>query len=237
MTNEVKKEVEKSLTILGEEIAERQEQIELIKNIDFSKPIDEETWHKICETPLRSSDILAVLVKNTFPLATNIVVHCNYVYFEISGFSIQIPTSRAIGINVSLDWYERNKKKPTAIYHNESTYIMKKYFEAVDRKAGWYELAKLRIRHRGKLDLFIKWWFKYKWKPVHREQWEEVFAVDEKNYEARVKLYYAKQKLMRTKCEMLVNVILPIIDEFSTVHRAYNQSGLTIADLRNYENI
>ena len=237
MTNEVKKEVEKSLTILCEEIAERQEQIELIKNIDFSKPIDEETWHKICETPLRSSDILAVLVKNTFPLATNIVVHCNYVYFEISGFSIQIPTSRAIGINVSLDWYERNKRKPTAIYHNESTYIMKKYFEAVDRKAGWYELAKLRIRHRGKLDLFIIWWFKYKWKPVHREQWEEVFAVDEKNYEARVKLYYAKQKLMRTKCEMLVNVILPIIDEFSTVHRAYNQSGLTIADLRNYENI
>lgn len=237
MTNEVKKEVEKSLTILGEEIAERQEQIELIKNIDFSKPIDEETWHKICETPLRSSDILAVLVKNTFPLATNIVVHCNYVYFEISGFSIQIPTSRAIGINVSLDWYERNKSKPTAIYHNESTYIMKKYFEAVDRKAGWYELSKLRIRHRSKLDLFIKWWFKYRWKPVHREQWEEVFAVDEKNYEARVKLYYAKQKLMRTKCEMLVNVILPIIDEFSTVHRAYNQSGLTIADLRNYENI
>lgn len=237
MTNEIKKEVEKSLTILGEEISEKQEQIELIKSIDFSKPIDEETWHKICETPLRSSDILAVLVKNTFPLATNIVVHCNYVYFEISGFSIQIPTSRAMGINVSLDWYERNMRKPTAIYHNESTYIMKKYFEAVDRKAGWYELAKLRIRHRGKLDLFIKWWFKYRWKPVYRKQWEEVFAADEKNYEARVKLYYAKQKLMRTKCEMLVNVILPIIDEFSTIHRAYNQGGLTIADLRNYENI
>ena len=121
MTNEIKKEVEKSLAILGEEISEKQEQIELIKSIDFSKPIDEETWHKICETPLRSSDILAVLVKNTFPLATNIVVHCNYVYFEISGFSIQIPTSRAMGINVSLDWYERNMRKPTAIYHNEST--------------------------------------------------------------------------------------------------------------------
>lgn len=57
-----------------EAIQENEEEINKLKNqnkfmqtIDFSKPVDEETWHKICETPLRTSQLLGILVKNTFP--------------------------------------------------------------------------------------------------------------------------------------------------------------------------
>ena len=86
-------DVSDAIKELNREIDETQNKIAIVKSIDFSKPVTEKQWHTICETPLRSSDLLAVLVKNTFPLAENIVVHCNYVYFDMLGFKVQIPTS------------------------------------------------------------------------------------------------------------------------------------------------
>ena len=68
--------VEESIKDLQEDIAEKQNQIELIKNIDWNSPVNEETWHQICDTPLRISDLLGVLVKNIFPEAENINVGC-----------------------------------------------------------------------------------------------------------------------------------------------------------------
>ena len=71
---------------IDENISELILQKEILQNLDFSKPVDEEIWHKLCETPLRNSDLLGVLVKNIFPLAEDIKVHCNYVYFNLLGF-------------------------------------------------------------------------------------------------------------------------------------------------------
>ena len=59
--------VEEAIKDLQEDITEKQNQIELIKNIDWNKPVNEETWHQICDTPLRTSDLLGALVKNIFP--------------------------------------------------------------------------------------------------------------------------------------------------------------------------
>ena len=64
--------VEEAIKDLQEDITEKQNQIELIKNIDWNKPVNEETWHQICDTPLRTSDLLGFLVKNIFPEAENI---------------------------------------------------------------------------------------------------------------------------------------------------------------------
>lgn len=95
-----------------EEINKLKSQNAFMQTIDFSKPVDEETWHKICETPLRTSQLLGILVKNTFPEAEDIIVHCNYVYFTLLGFKVQIPTSRSQGINVDADWYKRDRGTP-----------------------------------------------------------------------------------------------------------------------------
>ena len=62
-------EVRKALAKIQNNIDELNKQKELIKNIDFSKPINEEKWHEICKTPLRSSDILCVIIRNIFPQA------------------------------------------------------------------------------------------------------------------------------------------------------------------------
>lgn len=131
---------------LNREIDETQNKIAIVKSIDFTKPVTESQWHTICETPLRYSNLLAVLVKNTFPLAENILVHCNYVYFDMLGFKVQIPTSRCQGINVDTSWYRKDNGEPTKIY-SDTIENMIKYFNAVDNKLGWYECAKHRLRY------------------------------------------------------------------------------------------
>ena len=60
----MEKDVLEAISRIDEEIKDLQSQKELIEAFDFSKPVDEDTWHKICETPLRSSNLLTVLVKN-----------------------------------------------------------------------------------------------------------------------------------------------------------------------------
>ena len=90
--------VEEAIKDLQEDITEKQNQIELIKNIDWNKPVNEETWHKICDTPLRTSDLLGVLVKNIFPDTENINVGCNYVSFANSVFHHICITINVIGI-------------------------------------------------------------------------------------------------------------------------------------------
>ena len=46
----------------------------------------EDTWHKICFTSLRTSDLMGRLLKNIFPDAEDIKVDCNYVMFTLYGF-------------------------------------------------------------------------------------------------------------------------------------------------------
>lgn len=162
----IQKELSDVITRLNENIEELQSQIALLQSINFSKPVDENTWHELCETPLRSSSLLAALVQNIFPLAENVVVHCNYVYFNIMGFKVQIPTSRRRSINVDTSWYKKDNGEPKLEYSTTIQCLMG-YFDAVDNKKGWYECAKNRLRYPEtckKWFLFIVWFFYYKWK-------------------------------------------------------------------------
>lgn len=58
--------VEEAIKDLQEDINKKQSQIDLIKSIDWSKPVNEDIWHEICETPLRSSDLLSIYLKIFF---------------------------------------------------------------------------------------------------------------------------------------------------------------------------
>lgn len=234
-------DVSEAIKELNKQIDEAQDKIAIVKSIDFTKPVTESQWHRICETPLRSSDLLAVLVKNTFPLAENIVVHCNYVYFDMLGFKVQIPTSRLRGINVDTSWYEKDRGVPTLKYSKEIRNMIA-YFDAVDNKKGWYECAKHRLTYGKTCEkwfLFIVWWFKYKWKDPKREQFEEVKSKQEYEYKERVKRYYSKRKDLKNKIEKLINELLPLLDEFSTQHYDYNGRGgcCSIEQIREFENL
>lgn len=154
-------EVSKAINEIKEQITELENQITFINSIDFSKPI----------TELRNSNLLGLIVKNIFPEAEDINVHCNYVYFTLLGFEVQIPTSMCRGINVKTDWYIKDDGKPVLEY-SPVVERMKEYFELVDNKVGWYERAKVRLTYGKsckKWVLFLAWWLRYKWKNPHRE--------------------------------------------------------------------
>ena len=110
--------------------------------IDFSKPINEEEWHEICKTPLRSSDILCVIIRNIFPQAKNIKRYSNCVVFDLLDFSISIPTSNCRGISISTKWYIPDKDIPKLeLEHYDNILRLKKYFELVDTKSVWYKFV------------------------------------------------------------------------------------------------
>lgn len=226
---------------LEEQINETQKQIDFIKSIDFTKPVTESQWHKICETPLRYSNLLATLVKNTFPLAENILVHCNYVYFDLLGFKVQIPTSYCQGINVDTSWYHKGDGEPTRIYTGNVKNMIE-YFNAVDNKLGWYECAKYRIPHSKtykKWTLFILWWLKYKWKVPERKQFEVTKKQQEEAYKERVEKYLSKRQDIRNKAKFLLYELLPLLNQFSLQHGKYsdNRYAYSIEQIKEFEDL
>ncbi len=227
---------------INHQIDELESQIALIKGVDFSKPITVDGWYKLCETPVRNSELLAVLVKNIFPQAENILVHCNYVYFDLLGFKVQIPTYRCKSINVNTDWYKKDSGEPVLQY-SDAVATMKRYFELVDSNAGWYECARERLTYGKtckKWFLFIVWWCRYKWKDPHRDQFEKKIKEQEEYHRDRVKKYYEERTVIKNKTEKLFNELIPMIEQFSTNHLKYNDSvcgGYTIEEIKKFENM
>lgn len=193
----MEKDVLEAIQDNEEQIEELKTQIELIKSIDFTNPVDEDTWHKICETPLRTSKLLAVLVKNIFPDAEDILVHCNYVYFNLLGFKVQIPTSWSRGINVDMSWYSKDNGEPT-LNLSSAQKIMQHYFQELDNGASWWTLANIRLNYR-KWFIPFAWWFRYRWKDPNRELFEKILSEKEQDLEIRKKHYHQKRDEMHKK--------------------------------------
>lgn len=103
------RDIEEAIESLEEEILECKEQISVVKTIDINAPVDEDTWHKICFTPLRTSDLMGKLLKNIFPDAEDIKVGSNYVVFTLYGFKCYLPTSDYYNIEVDTNWYIKDK--------------------------------------------------------------------------------------------------------------------------------
>lgn len=222
---------------IDDNISELISQKEILQNLDLSKPVDEETWHNLCETPLRSSDLLGVLVKNIFPLAEDIKVHCNYVYFNLLGFKVQIPTSSCHSINIDTSWYHCSYWKEPELVYDPVINKMTKYFDAVNNHKGWYECAKNRIRFGEsyrKWALFLMWFGKYKWKPITSEQkqdYEKRKRESEERYERNLEKYKKEFKETQERVNLLFDELIPMLNKFSKKHLPYNNQNWTQVSL------
>ena len=71
-------DVSDAIKELNREIDETKNKIVIVKSIDFTKPVTEKQWHTICETPLRSSDLLApvyfLLLQTVYALGLSIYI-------------------------------------------------------------------------------------------------------------------------------------------------------------------
>lgn len=233
--------VEEAIKYLQEDINEMQTQIELIKNIDWNKPVNEETWHKICDTPLRTSDLLGVLVKNIFPEAENINISCNYVSFDLYGFRCALPTSRCNGVYIETGWYQKDNGCPT-LPETISQYHMRRYFQAKDNKENWEVLFDERLssyKSCRKWIKFIMWFGHYKWKNVHREIWEEEFVENQNKLDRMIEKYDQTRKEMHEKTKTMVEIVIPELKRFSLkVYKLRSNDWRTpqeIAELEGFE--
>lgn len=235
-------EIIEAIQDIDEEINILNSQKELLKHLDLSKPMNESEWHEICETGLRYSDILCNIVKNIFKDAENIVRGCNYVYFEIKGFKIEIPTSRTRGINVDTSWYHY-KEKPNRIMNGEYSlvYDMKQYFELKENGGSWYEKAKYKIHNRRygykKWVLAILWFGKYKWTNDNEEFWKERIEKVEKEYCERVEKVEKENEKVQEKRQIFLEEIIPEIERFSTIHYGYQDKEISTYSQTSIENI
>lgn len=100
----------KAIEILQDEISEKKQQIKLIENLDFSKPITEKEWHQLCRTPLRTSALLIELIKSTFPDAEDIKLQAQAVKFNLYGIDCYLPTTDELGIGIDLSWYQHIRR-------------------------------------------------------------------------------------------------------------------------------
>ena len=236
----IEKSIEEALEELQEEIYDRQSQINLIKNIDWNKPVTEEKWHEICETPLRSSDLLEVLVKNIFPDAEKIKVGCNCVCFEMYEFTCGLPTSRCNGVYIQTDWYKKDYGEPSYPY-SESNKNMKKYFDAKDNHENWDILFKYRLPYLSsykKWIRFILWFGYYRWKNDHREKWIREFEKDEKSFEQYTKHYHEKRKTIHDKTVNMVNILIPELKKFSNkIRKLDGYSWYQVDDIIKWEGL
>lgn len=113
---------------LKTEIEEKKKQMELLEHIDFEKPCTEDEWHKLCETNLRTSDLMGILVKSIFPNCESIEVRRNYVSFQLYGFWCYLPTFAKKRIEVDTSWWRKRKgfisfkEYCSRTYHNKVVY-------------------------------------------------------------------------------------------------------------------
>ena len=233
--------VEEAIKDLQEDITEKQNQIELIKNIDWNKPVNEETWHQICDTPLRTSDLLGILVKNIFSEVENINVGCNYVSFDLYGFRCALPTSRRNGVYIETGWYQKDDGQPT-LPETISQYHMRRYFQAKDDKENWEVLFNERLSSYKSCRNWIKlimWFGYYKWKNVHREIWEEAFVENQNKLDRMIEKYNQTRKEMHDKTKIMVEIVIPELKRFSmNVYKLRSSDWKTpqeIAELEGFE--
>ena len=213
-----KNEIEEAISYLQEEINKKQEQISLLQTLTPETVLDEEMWHKLCETSLRGSEILCAFVKNIFPDAEDIIGYANGVRFTLYGFVCEIPTSFIKCIRVDLSWYKKDCGEPSESLSSRDK-IMKEYFEAKDNHAGWETLFNLRCpfaKGAPKYRKAISWFFYFKRKDDHREEWEKHFAEEKRDFEEGKKKYKEERQAMHDRTKLMADVLLPELKKFST---------------------
>lgn len=228
VVSKISKDIDHALDELQSEISENKRQISFLQSFDWTKPVTEEEWHKICDTPLRSSrEVLPVLVKNLFPSASNIEVGCNFVFFELYGYKIQIPTSCMRGINISTEWYRYTSRLEDCYYHSGSMVRLKKFFDAKDQKMGWKAEAAARYNrdHANTIHLFLWWFGCHKWQKVDRKLFETKWKEEENRATERKKKTEQEKEDNKNHLLFIRDTLLPELNKFSAEHGPYVRQG------------
>lgn len=222
---DIQKELNEAEEMLQDAVNEKMELLTLVRGLDTSKPVDEKTWHRITQTPLRTSKaVMSALTKAVFPDAENIIVGCNVVQFKLYGFTVQIPTSVETCIYIDTSWYEKTEIKSFECWSYNQYIRLQNFLDdknpSISAKVryavgNWYskpmELLIYLTRRKeieGKCD---------------RNKLETKLADAKEAYDKHCKTQAEKAQLNHEQAEKMANVLLPELRKFS--NRFFNIRG------------
>ena len=233
---DIQKELNKAEEMLQDAVNEKMELLTLVRGLDTSKPVDEKTWHRITQTPLRTSKaVMSALTKAVFPDAENIIVGCNVVQFKLYGFTVQIPTSAETCIYIDTSWYEKTEIKSFECWSYNQYVRLQNFLDdknpSISTKVryavgNWYSKSMellIYLTRRKEIE-----------KKCDRNRLEATLADAKEAYDKYCKTQAEKAQLNHEQAEKMANVLLPELRKFSNKFlnmRSGSSSSLDVKEL------
>lgn len=224
-------EKSKAIDIIRSDIADKQEQIKYIEELDVTRPVTEEQWTYICRTPLRTSNILIDIIKAIFPDSEKAELHEEVVEFCLHGFDCYISTVGRHGIGIDMSWYKYirhmgsfademdqecsriieylNIKEPTVYDRVDFVYPIK----PGHRKVFYYSKAE-----KDKL------WKDNKEEIINRtdpERLQRILTIKEIQFEKKAVENEIERRVQQRKITTLTDDVLPYLHRFTDNVHSY----------------
>ena len=224
-------EKSKAIDIIRSDIADKQEQIKYIEELDVTRPVTEEQWTYICNTPLRTSDILIDIVKAIFPNCEKVELHEEVVEFCLHGFECYISTMGIHGIGIDMSWYKYirqygefademdqeckriieylNIKEPTVYDRVDFVYPIK----PGHRKVFYYSKAeKDKLWHDNKEEIINR---------TDPERLQRILTIKEIQFEKKAVENEIERRVQQSKVKTLTDDVLPYLHRFTDNVHSY----------------
>ena len=224
-------EKSKAIDIIRSDIADKQEQIKYIEELDETRPVTEEQWTYICNTPLRTSDILIDIVKAIFPNCEKVELHEEEVEFCLHGFVCYISTMGIHGIGIDMSWYKYihqygefademdqeckriieylNIKEPTVydkvdyVYHFKPGHMKVFYYSKAEKDKLWKD-NKEEIINR-----------------TDPERLQRILTIKEIQFEKKAVENEIERRVQQSKVKTLTDDVLPYLHRFTDNVHSY----------------
>ena len=224
-------EKSKAIDIIRSDIADKQEQIKYIEELDVTRPVTEEQWTYICNTPLRTSDILIDIVKAIFPNCEKVELHEEEVEFCLHGFECYISTMGIHGIGIDMSWYKYIRQYGE--FADEMDQECKRIIEYLNIKEPTvydrvdfvypFKPGHMKVFYYSKAEK-DKLWNDNKEEIINRtdpERLQRILTIKEIQYEKRVVENEIERRVQQSKVKTLTDDVLPYLHRFTDNVHSY----------------
>lgn len=224
-------EKSKAIDIIRSDIADKQEQIKFIEELDETRPVTEEQWTYICNTPLRTSNILIDIIKAIFPDSEKAELHEEEVEFCLHGFVCYISTMGIHGIGIDMSWYKYIRQYGE--FADEMDQECKRIIEYLNIKEPTvydkvdyvypFKPGHMKVFYYSKAEK-DKLWNDNKEEIINRtdpERLQRILTIKEIQYEKRVVENKIERRVQQRKITTLTDNVLPDLNKFTDNVHSY----------------
>ena len=224
-------EKSKAIDIIRSDIAEKQEQIKCIEELDVTRPVTEEQWTYICRTPLRTSDILVDIVKAIFPDSEKVELHEEEVEFCLHGFECYISTVGIHGIGIDMSWYKYIRQYGE--FTDEMDQECKRIIEYLNIKEPTvydkvdyvypFKPGHMKVFYYSKAEK-DKLWNDNKEEIINRtdpERLQRILTIKEIQFEKKAVENEIERRVQQSKVKTLTDDVLPYLHRFTDNVHSY----------------